>query len=135
MSTETTQRERSIERRDVRAREEPLEAVLARPASTGDRAKVNVVNRTHEPPHVYTVTVEADGTVSDCTCPDCQHNLADGETCKHGRFVAAHDALRVAATGDISIADGGEPCDTCAELDPYPCWKCYVSGRRDLPDE
>lgn len=130
-TNDTTTEISSAENRTRRARDEDMDAVVAEPVSVGDddTARINVQNHSSGGT-IYTVTVQADGTVSDCTCPDAQYNLNDGEIGKHGRFVAAHDCLLIAATGDVTV---GTEC-ACADLsDGFPCWKCYASGKKDLP--
>ena len=99
-----------------------------------------------------------------CTCPDKQYNLEDGELCKHERRVRfatgqwaipawvdadgidaqlgqhVEETPKVAATdGGVTLAkfatkDTDEDACWCNDSD-FPCFECYLEGRRDLPGE
>jgi len=101
---------------------------------------VEVVNTSHEEPKEHTYTVHVEGNIpSHCTCPAWEYQEG---ACKHMVSVAIREPVREAA-GDTSQlrADGGvveaetddsddEVCD-CGE---FPCFECYLNGRKDLPE-
>lgn len=126
----------SIDRRTKRARWEAMEIALARPATVAGDAKVNVRNVSKAEPSTYTVTVDAEGIVSGCTCPDWQQREPEGG-CKHMRRVKADDATLIACTGDVDASKSSAvDCDQCDETPgEWPCARCYIAGRRDLPNE
>lgn len=98
--------------------------------------------------HEYCVRIR-DGIPISCTCPaDAHYETA----CKHRVAVAIRRPLIDAATmmQHRLVADGGGPtakpsqddseeaspadCD-CSELrDDFPCWECFLAGRRDLTE-
>lgn len=112
---------------------------------------VQVRNTSHANPgdHEYLVEID-DGVPTACTCPaDETYSGA----CKHRIAVAIRRPIIDAATQQQLVADGGtvqsnledqrhtaddssdeRDCD-CTDLSgEFPCWECYRSGRRELPD-
>lgn len=97
--------------------------------------------------HTYTVGVtERDGVAvpAECDCPadvhrepDCKHKVALA-TVGGPTVLSAAVEFETPATGmtepdtaaDKLRADGG--CE-CAR-DKFPCFECYLSGRRELPE-
>ena len=112
---------------------------------------VQVRNASHANPEDHEYVVEIDDSVpTACTCPaDENYSTA----CKHRIAVAIRRPILDAATHQQIVADGGRvqsklgdrvhtadessderECD-CADLSgDFPCWECFRSGRRDLPD-
>lgn len=103
---------------------------------------VRVRNCSHADPadHEYYVAVN-DGIPVACECPaDEKYSSA----CKHRVAVAIRTPLLDAAATQ-AVADGGtvasdgesdneDECD-CEDLDDeFPCWKCYRTGKRTLPE-
>ena len=117
---------------------------------------VRVRNESYADPenHEYTVRIEDDLPTA-CTCP------ADGKysgACKHRVAVALRQPILDAVRHQQFLTDGGETVQTlshshdnegnseeqaetdepdcdCADLSSdFPCWECYRTGRRDLPE-
>ncbi|WP_332897147.1 SWIM zinc finger family protein [Haladaptatus sp. CMSO5] len=89
--------------------------------------------------HEYLVTV-TNGSPVACTCPA---NARFKGACKHRLAVAIRaPILQAAQKVERIMADGGaveptssaEPveCEMC--LEEIPCWECYRSGKKELPD-
>lgn len=109
--------------------------------------------------HTYTVGVEVrDGLAvpAECECPadvhrdpDCKHKVAlatvgnstvlnaavDYENpvpaSSDSDSVTAADKLR-ADGGDLNQREGND--GECESVSDFPCWECYQTGRRDLPE-
>jgi hypothetical protein len=112
-----------------------MEISVARPAADDADGKVNVRNVSKATPSVYTVTVDCEGNVTDCTCPDHSYG---GNRCKHARRISAEDAALVAVTGNIDAGrPSGPDCPECDEMpgEEWLCADCYISGDRSLPSE
>ncbi|WP_158057940.1 SWIM zinc finger family protein [Halorussus halophilus] len=104
---------------------------------------VEVRNTSHANPsaHEYLVTVH-NGIPKQCGCPaDAKYEGA----CKHRLAVAIRTPILEAAThrlatdGGVQTAspqdDSERPDDcNCVAGSDFPCWECYRSGRRDLPE-
>ncbi|EJN57393.1 SWIM zinc finger family protein [Halogranum rubrum] len=103
---------------------------------------IRVRNCSHAEPatHEYHVAVD-DGIPVACECPaDAKYSSA----CKHRVAVAIRTPL-LDAVATQAVADGGtvvsdgntaesDECD-CADLgDGFPCWECYQTGKRTLPE-
>jgi hypothetical protein len=114
---------------------------------------VYVRNLSHANPreHEYLVIVD-DGVPSRCTCP-ADHRFE--AACKHRLAVAIRKPVLDAAiqmSSPPAVADGGTTSPTedstddvapvgppascdCADLTgDFPCWECYLRGRKPLPD-
>ena len=103
---------------------------------------------------LYSVTTQSgseyhvDALEGRCTCPDKQHNLEDGELCKHERrvrFVTGEWAIpgwtnteaidpqlgeHVSETPQVAATDTEkrrrpDDCDCLATFEGLPCWPCY----------
>lgn len=112
---------------------------------------VQVRNASHANPEDHEYLVEIDDTVpTSCTCPADEHYST---ACKHRIAVAIRRPILDAVMNQQLVADGGrvqsrlsdqayaedstteDRDDECPCLrDEFPCWECYRSGRRDLPD-
>ncbi|NHN65492.1 SWIM zinc finger family protein [Haloarcula sp. JP-Z28] len=106
---------------------------------------VEVTNGSHEDAddHTYTVHVEG-GIPSDCECPAWEYQPG---ACKHMVAVAIREPVLEAATENQPVrADGGVTLAKFATKDndkdacwcndsDFPCFRCYLEGRRDLPGE
>ena len=94
---------------------------------------------------LYSVTTQSgseyhvDALESRCTCPDRQHNLEDGELCKHERRVRfATGEWNIPEWTDTEAIDSqlGEhvqrpddcDCNDWNDGDGLPCWPCYRDG-------
>ncbi|WP_336360147.1 SWIM zinc finger family protein [Haladaptatus sp. ZSTT2] len=89
--------------------------------------------------HEYLVTI-TNGIPVDCTCPA---NARFEGACKHRLAVAIRaPILQAAQKVERIMADGGaveptssaEPVECEACLRDFPCWECYRSGKKELPD-
>ena len=106
---------------------------------------IRVRNCSHADPtnHEYHVTIEGGIPVA-CECPAEQKYPS---ACKHRVAVAIRTPLLEAATSQ-AVTDGGavtlkdesedeeegDDCD-CEHLESdFPCWECYRTGKRDLPE-
>jgi len=115
---------------------------------------VRVRNTSHADPanHEYLVTVQ-DGLPVNCECPADEHYEG---ACKHRTAVAIRRPLLDTLQTARLVADGGVrsgssdsergPAESDSESDrddcgcaslpgDFPCWECYRTGRRDLPEE
>ena len=94
---------------------------------------------------LYSVTTQSgseyhvDALEGRCTCPDKQHNLEDGELCKHERrvrFATGEWDVPAWVNADEVDAQLGEhvqrpddcDCDNWNDGDGLPCWPCYRDG-------
>jgi hypothetical protein len=111
---------------------------------------VQVRNCSHANPdeHDYLVTI-TDGVPSACECPAAWKYEG---ACKHQVAVAIRTPIIEAARDyeQRALTDGGfsqvgephthteeneideVPCEDC--IGKFPCWECYRSGRRELPE-
>ncbi|WP_254544605.1 SWIM zinc finger family protein [Halomarina pelagica] len=110
---------------------------------------VLVRNGSHATPeeHEYLVRMH-DGVPVRCTCPaDRTYSGA----CKHRIAVAIRQPVLQAASERELKADGGttldpgsddehdettdnEECECSGLDDAFPCWECYQTGKRSLPE-
>ena len=118
---------------------------------------VQVRNNSHANPesHEYLVKV-ADGVPATCTCPAddhysgaCKHRVAVAirrpilDTVKQQQLVADGGIDTQAATSDSDKSEDeaeaeeneDRDCDCAYLSDDFPCWECFHSGRRDLPND
>ena len=113
---------------------------------------VQVRNNSHANPddHEYLDEI-VDGVPVSCTCPAdanysgaCKHRVAIAirrpilEAVKHQQLVADGGIKSQASTQDDSESEHTGEVDSecgCDDLsDDFPCWECYRSGRRELPE-
>lgn len=141
MSTHQASEEKSTETDDPRERRAKWESFAAKVPEIGT---VTVRNHSHDDPaaHEYDVSVARSGETTKCSCPSDEHQSGP---CKHRRWVEHHapDAVVIAAAGvqtDGGVIDAGDEGKIIDEEDcwcdgqPMPCWDCYNTGRRDLPE-
>lgn len=106
---------------------------------------VRVRNNSHATPedHEYLVRVE-EGVPTSCTCPADERFPG---ACKHRVAVAIRKPVLAAAVDQQLVADGGvqaqqstggtqeaDACDCDGLPGEFPCWECFRSGEKDLPE-
>jgi hypothetical protein len=111
---------------------------------------VQVRNESHADPseHEYRVTI-VDGMPTHCDCP--ADETYEGP-CKHRVAIAIRPRILDVAMQIQLVTDGGiattrnragadrtdeteaDPCD-CENVDnDFPCWECFRTGRKELPE-
>jgi hypothetical protein len=110
------------------------------------QAKVQVTNASYgflKDEHSYVVDVEENGgqpLPAACECPadeyredyDCKHKVAlatvGGSTVLNAAMEVDPAKLEQDSVANKPLADGGCDCDG----DDFPCFECYLSGRRNF---
>jgi hypothetical protein len=118
-----------------------LEALEFRVLGDGD---VEVVNTSHDDRDEHTFIVHVESRIpSDCECPAWEYQPC---ACKHVVAVANRKLVLEAVSGEQPVrADGGvtleefattdDDEDGCCDDSDFPCFECYLEGRRELPGE